>query len=297
MPRLAALLLVFACAAPVTAQTFDVVSVKPHPAEQAGARYNSSTSDRPDGSLTMTNMPAALFISRAYGIAPANMAGLPGWAMSDRFDLIATASLTNPTADQRTAMLRAVLADRFKFVAHVEQREQPSYDLVLARKDGTLGRGLRPIETDCAKAIAERTAALATGGPPPPREFPNFDAPPPSCTLRSVGAPLRARGATPPATPGSLLEGETTIPNLADFLRVAAARPVKDRTGLTGSYRVTMNYDDLFRVRRGPDIDPVPDAAPSVFVALTEQLGLKLESSKTMVDTLVIDRLERPTEN
>ena len=74
MARLVALLGI-ALASPVLAQTFDVVSVKAHPTEQGVARFNSSTSDRPDGGLTMTNQPAAVFIARACGLAPVNMVG------------------------------------------------------------------------------------------------------------------------------------------------------------------------------------------------------------------------------
>jgi uncharacterized protein (TIGR03435 family) len=72
-----------------------------------------------------------------------------------------------------------------------------------------------------------------------------------------------------------------------------------DKTGLPGSYRVRMNFD-MRPPRLGPDVTPpadTADAIPSVFTAVREQLGLKLESSKTIRDTLIIDRLERPTEN
>ena len=252
----AALLLVFASAAPLTAQSFDVVSITLHPPEQGIAALNSNQTQRPGGSITMTNMPAALSTSRAYGIAPVNMAGLPGWAMSERYDLNAAASLTGvATGDQRAAMMKAMLAERFELAVHVEQRGQSNFDLVLARKDATLGPGITRSDTDCEKVIAERTAAQAAtpqAGSPP--RF-DFEAPP-SCSFRVV----------------------------------------VDKTGLAGSYRVRMNSDQT-SARRGPDVQVPDNAGPSVLVALPEQLGLKLESSKTMVDTLVIERLERPTEN
>ena len=120
MRRLVALLLFGVFASPLLAQTFDAVSVKPHPPEQGIAALNSNQTQRPDGSLTMTNVPAALFVSRAYGIAPVNMAGLPAWAMSERYDLNAVASLPGvATAEQRAAMLKAMLADRFKLSLHL----------------------------------------------------------------------------------------------------------------------------------------------------------------------------------
>jgi uncharacterized protein (TIGR03435 family) len=72
-----------------------------------------------------------------------------------------------------------------------------------------------------------------------------------------------------------------------------------DKTGLAGTYRVSMNFDMMARLR-GPSITPSPDAAPStpsVFNAVEQQLGLKLEPSRALRDTLVVDQLERPSEN
>ena len=95
---------------------------------------------------------------------------------------------------------------------------------------------------------------------------------------------------------GDLVEGQTTMDSLAFALRMSTGRVVVDKTGLSGSYRVTMNCDCM-SARRPPEIAPPPDAPPSVFTALQEQLGLKLESSRALLDALVIDQLERPTEN
>ena len=82
---------------------------------------------------------------------------------------------------------------------------------------------------------------------------------------------------------------------LADALRPWADRPVVDKTGLTGTYRIVMNFDR--GSRRAPDVDPRPELAPSLFVAVEQQLGLKLNASRVIGKVLVIDRLERPTEN
>jgi len=292
----AALLLSLAFASPLLAQTFDVVSVKRHSQEQGIAALNSNQSQRPDGSISMTNMPAGLFISRAYGIAPVNMIGLPGWAMSERYDLNATASLTRIAMPvQRAAMMKTMLADRFKLLAHVEAREQAAYDLILTRTDGTLGPGLTRTASDCDKVVAERTAAQAetpqTGRP----AMPDFKTPP-ECSFRVLEASMRERLGDGQSAQGGLLEGEGTMAMLAGALRLGAGRLVVDKTGLAGSYRVTLNFDAAF-ARRPPDVQPPDNAGPSVFVALPNQLGLKLEPSKTMVDTLVIDHLERPSEN
>jgi uncharacterized protein (TIGR03435 family) len=96
---------------------------------------------------------------------------------------------------------------------------------------------------------------------------------------------------------GDILEGETTMARLAQALRPWAGRDVVNKTGLSGSYRVALNFDSM-AVRRGPDLTgTAADRPPAVFTALQEQLGLKLESSKAQRETLIIERLERPAEN
>jgi uncharacterized protein (TIGR03435 family) len=231
----------------------------------------------------MLNVAAGTLVARAYSFAPVDMIGLPGWAMNERYDVIATASLVNPTVEQRTAMLRAMLADRFQLATHVENREQPVYDLVVARSDGRLGPALKPSEGDCiAKAAADRATAEATGKPvpPPPGVF-DQSAPPPPCSMRVSDG----------------LEGDATMAFLATLLRGATGRLVVDKTGLSGSYRLALKFDRM-AARRGPQTDvQAPDAGPSVFTAVQEQLGLKLESSRAMRETLIIDRFERPSEN
>jgi uncharacterized protein (TIGR03435 family) len=146
--------------------------------------------------------------------------------------------------------------------------------------------------------LAERAAAaeadLAAGNPPAAPQRPDLGAPPAPCTLRVVGAVLRDGRGDRANAQGDLLEGETALDNLAKTLRIYAGRVVVDKTGLTGSYRVTMNFD-MLSARRPPSA--TIDAGPSIFTAVQEQLGLKLQSSRAILETLVIDRLERPTEN
>ena len=275
------------------APTFEVVSVKPNvsSARPLGPPFQ----DRPDGGFTATNVAVTTFVARAYPPAiPVEMIGLPDWARTERYDIIATASVTRPTADDRIAMLRAMLADRFKLAAHVEKREVPVYDLVLARSDGRLGAGIQATATDCARIAAERAANAAAGTPPP---LPAYPAPPVPCTMRTIGAILRDRGGDGQGRLGDLLEGDAPIDTLATMLRQWADRPVVNATGLRGAYRVSMNFD-MRAVVQGPALaGPSPDAAPSMFTAVQEQLGLKLQSSRAEQDRLVIDRLERPTED
>ena len=305
-------LLLAAGASPVSTQTpspssaqgprYDVVSIKRNEASLVG--QNPTVIQRPDGGFTQTRVPIGSLIARAYpGGVPAEMVGLPDWATREYYDVSATSTLEKATAEDRIAMLRAMLADRVKLAAHFEKREQPVYDLVVARSDGKLGSGLTPIDADCgAKMAADRAAAEAAinaGTPPPRRQMPDFSVPPPPCTLRVVGLALRDRQAGRPGNPlrpGDLMEGEATIETMAQALRLSTARLIVDKTGLRGSYRISMTFDG-FGSRRAPEIAPAPDAMPTVFIAIREQLGLELKSSKAELDTLVIDHLERPTEN
>ena len=161
--------------APTSGPTFDVVSIKRNTAETGGRPLGSSINQRPDGGITMTNLPVSTLISREYlTFAPVDMVGLPSWAMSERYNVSATSSLSQATLEDRAAMLRAMLADRFKLVAHVEKREQQVFDLVLARGDGRLGSGIKPVDIDCARINAERTAQAAAGSPPFPAPIPRL---------------------------------------------------------------------------------------------------------------------------
>ena len=107
-------------------QTFDVVSVKPHRATADAPFAGMGSSLRPDGSLTMSRVSVALLLALAYQpMSTADMVGLPEWATREHFDIAATASLPSPTMADRLAMVRAMLADRFRLQVHRERRDVP----------------------------------------------------------------------------------------------------------------------------------------------------------------------------
>jgi uncharacterized protein (TIGR03435 family) len=266
--------------APPDGPRFEVVSIKRN---MSNALFSNS-SLRPDGGFTRINIPMMTLIGQAQfpSIAPIDMVDLPEWAQRDRYDVSATSPLSRPaTPQERAAMMRAMLADRVKLVTHTETRQLPAYDLVLAREDRRFGPGMKPSEIDCVAKAAADAAAIAAGSPPPPRAFPGPNDTPPPCS---------------PLFVTTRVEGDTTMENLARFLRSAAGRPIIDKTGLKGSYRIKVQFDRAFG-QSGPDLAPSANSLPTVFSALPEQLGLKLESSTAERDVLVIDRLERPTEN
>jgi uncharacterized protein (TIGR03435 family) len=262
---------------PPSGPTFDVVSIKPNTGGGSSSRQG-----RPDGGVTMINVPVTALLSRAYRL---DVAGLPEWATKERFDVIATTNRKGVTSEEGDAMLRTMLADRFKLLAHVEDREYDTYDLVLAREDGRLGPGLKPIDADCVAVNAEReaarTAAIAAGVPPPDRPGPTGPLPP--CFLRTYFG---------------LMEGQATLDSVMMGVRVTTGpRVIVDKTGLSGSYEIRMEFDPR-PVQSGPEVTPPdPGGKPTVFTALQEQLGLKLVPSRMVRPTLIVDRLERPTEN
>jgi uncharacterized protein (TIGR03435 family) len=238
---------------------FDVASVKTN--KTGSSRAGSS---RSGGRWTAVNMPAAGLFLLAYPSRTDELVGAPSWARSERFDVDARASF-EPSPEQERMMLRALLADRFKFAAHFETRERPTYNLVIARADGRLGPQLRRIDLDCA-TYKPQTPAPGTSNPPA------TDAAP--CSFRMLA------GLTV-----TMVSGGRTLQSLADSISASAGRPVFDKTGLAGYFAFTLEHSDS------------STDGPSLFTALQEQLGLKLEPTRGPVEVLVIDHVERPTED
>lgn len=245
---------------------FDVVSVKRNTADAPAITMREA----PNGAVTFINVPASTLIARAFPPAlPSELAGLPGWANTERYDVRATSGLDNATREERLTMLRALLAERFGLVVHTERRPVRGYDLVVANASRAAAT-LSPVDIDCDAIVAQRRVSPPT--PPAPGEGTS-----PRCLLRVTGARL---------------EGESTMENLAAMLRSVTGRPVVNKTALTGSFRIALAFD-LNGARLGPGASPASDA-PSLFTAITEQLGLRLTDSRIDADVIVIDRLERP---
>jgi uncharacterized protein (TIGR03435 family) len=239
--------------------TFDVVSVKPNKSGVGSTRIGR----QPGGRWIMVNMAASGLILSAYPTKVSELVGAPDWVTAERFDVEARATF-EPTPGQEDMMLRALLADRFKLAAHYQTQERPIYKLVVARADGRLGPHLRRIDIDCATYKPQPRAPSAT---------PSSVSDAPICGYRMSGGKTL-----------SIVSGGRTMQSLADSISHLAGRPIFDKTGLTGYYAYKLESiggnDDL-----------------SIFTALQEQLGLKLEPARGPVDVVVIDHIERPTEN
>jgi uncharacterized protein (TIGR03435 family) len=171
-------------------------------------------------------------------------------------------------------MVRTLLADRFNLRVHHESRELPIYALILARADGKLGPQMRSTEGGCTAIVAERER----GGPPPPPGAPF------SCGLRRRAGAISGR--------------ERTMTQFVDMLGRLVGRVVVDRTGLMDSFDFDLSWTPelLAPSPAGfPEPTQTDSSGPSIFTALQEQLGLKLESTRGPVEVLVVDSVAQPT--
>jgi bla regulator protein blaR1 len=266
-----------AAQAPVS---FEAASVKVN----KSADNSTSVGPRPGGRFNAENAPLALLITMAYQLQPFQLQAAPDWTRTDRFDIAAKLDGDPPPVpfgepDRMMLALRTLLADRFRLAAHWETPEMPAYALVRARADGKLGPNLHRSSTDCeATRAASREAA---------REGRVIDA----NTSDHVACGVRNNN-------GLMQFGGYPLSLFANALANQVARVVIDRTGLTGNWDFELTFTPE-RVRQqalaGNAPAGVDPNGPSIFTAIQEQLGLKLESTRAPVKVLVIDHAERPS--
>lgn len=266
---------------------FEVASVKPN----VSGSTSSSTEDRPPGTYTVVNLSLRRIITIAHRLHPVldrdRVIG-PDWIDTARFDIAARAPAGTPV-EQNPDMLLRLLRDRFKLVSRVEMREAAIYAMVPARSDGRLGPQLTPSTLDCSRKdnfITSRSGVggVGTGAPSAPQK--------PQCGIIST---RDANGAV-------IRGGGRSMAELAKNLTGRTDRPIVDRTGLSGAYDfvllftpegVTPRTDPSTALGAGGVAGPNVDGT-SLFTALQEQLGLKLEAQRGPVEYIVIDRIERP---
>jgi uncharacterized protein (TIGR03435 family) len=245
---------------------FEVASIKPNKSDNGMIRIMFT----PDG-VSYTGVPLQILLRETLGIEDDRILGEPAWVKSDRFDIEAkvdasdAAKLKDLKFDQRRSMLLPLLADRFSLKFHHETRELPLYELVLA-KGGSKMTEFKPEDPVNPK----------------PKGW------------MSMGR-------------GKIEGREVPVEQLVHILAQQLGRTVQDKTGLTGNYTYQLQWtpDDAPppTARNANSTssagDPTPPDAigPSLFTALQEQLGLKLESTKGPVDVVVIDHIETPSAN
>jgi uncharacterized protein (TIGR03435 family) len=265
---------------PAARRVYDVASIKPNksPDDRTKLMYS------PDG-LTGTNVTGQMLLRLAYGIQDNQISGAPTWFNSESYNL--EAKMDSSVADEmrkisedqrkveRQQMLQALLADRFKLTVHRETKDLPVYALVIA-KNGPKLQKAKPGDTyaDGFKGI--------DGLPAGPHNM-----------------VLRGRG--------EFKAQAQPISALARALSHALGRPVLDKTGLTGEYDIALQWTPesqtpMFKGtesgQQNNDSGRSADSSgPSIFTAIQEQLGLKLESQKGSAEMLVIDHVDKPSEN
>ncbi len=277
---------------------FDVASIKPSEGgfTPPGFPLDAGNAFTPTGGRFFANFPLLTFITFAYKIRPtpdqrrAMLSHLPAWIGTDQFTIEAKGP-ANATKDQFRLMMQSLLADRFKLAAHFETREAPVYGLTLIQP-GKLGKNLRPhSEGPPCPATAERPAP---GGPAKIDVFPSI------CEAFALtAAPDHSRflWGSRNSTMADLASSLPTAPFSGPDPAVGAIdRPVVDQTGLSGTFDFKIEYAIQSADPTPFGVQPDP-SGPGFLEALREQLGLKLQPTKGQVQTLVIDHVEKPSEN
>jgi uncharacterized protein (TIGR03435 family) len=260
MGRRQLLIIAVSCFA-LKGQQFEAASIKPSAPMEMG-RVSVGVQMLPGGRISMSGVTVRNLIQQGYGVRDFQIVGGPSWLGSERYDITAKPEGA-ATRDQVKLMIQALLADRFKLQFHRETKELPTYALVVAK-----------------------------GGP----KFHESEVVPEGSD--------KPRGTRMSRERGRFSLQSAPVAALANQLGEALGRSVIDKTGLTGNYDFNLEWTpDEGSERRmmrapGSESPAAADAAgPSIFTALQDQLGLKLESTKGPVEILVIERLEKPSEN
>jgi uncharacterized protein (TIGR03435 family) len=249
---------VVASGQPAAQPAFEVASVKKSSFPGMGEGRGRPTVKTTPGSLSMRNSSFKSCVQWAYNLKDYQVTG-PGWIDSERYDIVAKAADPVPD-DELRQMLQTMLADRFKLVCHREIKELPVYVLTVG-KDGS-----------------KMKQSEGEG--------------------ESNTKPQRGKMA--------VTVDHTSMAQFVDIIGLPLRRPVIDLTGLKGRYDFAIDlsgYLDMASTQKlmaeghgAADMQSTMETA--VMMALREQLGLKLESKKSPIDMIVVDKAEKvPTEN
>lgn len=278
---------------------YDVVSIKPVTADDNRLMIMF----RPSG-VQLKGIPVQMLLQQAFGVEKDRIVGAPDWVRSKRFDFEAKVAAEDAPKmqklkmKQRNAMMLPVLEERFHLKYHHETRELPMYTLVVAKGGPKLTES-KPGDHMAELEGRPRTPEAPLPPPGSPAANAKPDGAPPRANRPAIGEGMRM-------TPGNFVARGGTIDFLRGALSNMLGRTVVDKTGLTGRYDYTLNWtpDEGMPPPVGQPGGTAPggevpaDAGgPTLFTALQEQLGLKLEAQKGKVDVIVIDHIDQPTEN
>ena len=221
---------------------------------------DASINGRPGGSFSAVNVTMMQLMRNAFGIQEYQVSGQPPWFNSERFDIEAKPSPEIAKQGDRLIwqpMLQALLADRFKLTYHKEKKDMPAYELVVSKS----GHKLQKAEPgDCNPPLAG------------------------NCGFR--------------ASSNQIIGDRVSMEMFATRLSRSLGRTVVDKTTLSGVFNLTLKWTpDPTQFGLPPDASAPDGTGPTIFTAMQEQLGLRLEGIRVPVDAFVIDRVERPSEN
>lgn len=271
---------------------FEVASIKPGSGAFSPSNMPLTPWDDYDGTdgRFIADSTLSGYIQFAYKIWPNDvqsreLSHLPKWADTDHYSIEARATTGHVTKDQMRLMMQSLLADRFHLAVHFENRELPVFELRLAK----------------AGKPGPKLVSHADGPPcdqpgrPPHEGLPGF---PGNCrTLSAIDVP----GNIPSTRLVMIGERDASMDMIAgafSMVPMGLDRPILDKTGLTGRFDFTLEWARPPKAAAVSD-SPVPadPVGPSPLEALEEQLDLKVEATKASIPILVIDRVERPSEN
>jgi uncharacterized protein (TIGR03435 family) len=298
--------------------SFDVVSIKPTAPGQRGGPGGVRGDKYTMSGITLRGLLQTAYQRPSTGgpVAQLQIMGGPAWMESDRYDVQATADCSGGalSREQLQLLVRSMLEDRFQLKAHMETRELPIYNLVVA-KDGPK-----------IKRSEDQTPVAQTQVQPPQLCAPIPAAPAtplvPIIPPGQRGSPFDPNSPAPRGFMGGLfsqslfmLRGSAVpLSNMIGMMQQQVGRPVTDKTELKGLYDFTLRFspEGLTSTPFGPAPAPPPalqgggpiapvnapagEPLPSIFTALQE-LGLRLESTKGPIEVLVVEGVQKPTEN
>jgi uncharacterized protein (TIGR03435 family) len=234
---------------------FEVATIKPVESDKKSGRFITMQGPR---RFVVKDYTLQLLIAAAYDLTPRAVSGGPDWVQSEHYEILAlTPGEIRPTRDEQMAMLRTLLADRFKLTFHREEKKFSIYTLQLAKSGPKLKDSTAP---------PDDPAALVS-------------------TVYPQRILLPARN--------------TTMAQFTSLLqRAVLDRPVVDKTGLSGRYDFDLEWAPD-ETQFGGDVPPASAQAPSppFFIAIQQQLGLRLEATQGPIQALVVDSVQRPSAN
>jgi uncharacterized protein (TIGR03435 family) len=297
-------------------KSFEVASIKPS-APIANGMMMVRMGTSPGGRWTASGVTVSMLIQQAYDIRDYQISGGPGWLTTERYDIVAKAELPDLDRETLKVLLQSLLAERFALKVHRETKELPIYTLVVGKDGHKLHKSEIQPETqpdaqppDPAKAVQGAGAAARGGG-----------------RAVAAGAGTGQSGGVGAGIGGGSGGGTSAPPRGASMIRMGRGqlnaqsvpvtaiiqmlaqqlgRPVIDKTDIKGNYDFNLQWtpDETQRgglggLDRPAGDSPMPTdtSGPSIFTAVQEQLGLKLEAAKGPVETLVIDHVEKASGN